>query len=180
MHVDLGAVTLRKPEPGDVEALFAQKNDREIAAMLCGFSKGYTRAELARWVEAHAAAPNEALYMIVGKDERVLGHVGLYQIDHRVRSAELAIMLGDRSAWGKGIGEACTRWALAFGFDELNLHRIYLEVLESNERATQLYEKLGFRHEGRLRHAQFKGGRYLDVIAMSILEDEWRARPAGG
>lgn len=176
MHVDLGPVTLRKPEPGDVEALFAQKNDPEVAGLLCGFTKGYTRAELARWVEAHASAPNEALYMIVGGGN-VLGHAGLYQIDHRVRSAELAIMIGDKAAWGQGIGEACTRWLLAFGFDELNLHRIYLEVLETNPRAMKLYEKIGFKQEGRLRHAQFKRGRYLDVVVMSILDEEWRAQP---
>lgn len=175
MHFDLGKARLRKPEPSDVDALFAQKNDPEIAALLGGFTKGYTRADLARWVEAHARAEDEALYVITDADDRCLGHVGLYKIDHRVRSAEFAILLGDKKAWGTGIGRACTSFMLRFGFEELQLHRIYLSVLETNERARRLYESLGFVHEGKLRHAQWKGGRYLDVHVMSILEDEWRA-----
>jgi len=175
VHFDLGKARLRKPEPSDIDALFAQKNDPEIASLLGGFTKGYTRADLARWIEAHAQAKDEALYVITDPDDRCLGHVGLYKIDHRIRSAEFAILLGDKKAWGTGIGRACTSFMLRFGFEELQLHRIYLEVLETNERARRLYESLGFVHEGTLRHAQWKGGRYLDVHVMSILEDEWRA-----
>ena len=175
MHFDLGRARLRKPEPSDVDALFEQKNDPEVAGMLGGFTKGYTRADMQRWVEAHAQAKDEALYVITDETNRCLGHVGLYKIDHRVRSAEFAILIGDKKAWGTGIGRACTSFMLRFGFEELQLHRIYLEVLESNERAKKLYEALGFQHEGRLRHAQWKGGRYLDVHVMGILETDWRA-----
>lgn len=175
MHFDLGRARLRKPEPSDVDALFVQKNDPEVAAMLGGFTKGYTRADLARWVEAHAQAKDEALYVIADATDRCLGHVGLYKIDHRIRSAEFAILVGDKRAWGGGIGRACTSFMLKLGFEDLQLHRIYLEVLETNVRARKLYESLGFVHEGTLRHAQWKGGRYLDVHVMAILEDEWRA-----
>ena len=176
MHFDLGKARLRKPEPSDVDALFEQKNDPEVAAMLGGFTKGYSRADLVRWVEAHAQAKDEALYVIADStDDRCLGHVGLYKIDHRIRSAEFAILVGDKKAWGTGIGRACTSFMLKFGFEDLQLHRIYLEVLETNERARKLYESLGFLHAGKLRHAQWKNGRYLDVHVMGILEDEWRA-----
>ena len=175
MHVELGSVRLRKPEPTDIEALFIQKNDPEVAARLGGFTKGYTRADIGRWVEFHAAARDEALYVIVDAEDRCLGHVGLYKIDHRLRAAEFAIMIGDKSKWGTGIGRACTGWALRFGFDELALHRIYLDVLETNERAVKLYESLGFQLEGRHRHAQWRSGRWVDLLSMSLLEDEWRA-----
>lgn len=178
MHFHLANCSLRKPEPADIEALFAQKNDPEVAAMLGGFTKGYTRADLARWVEAHAQAKDEALYVITNESDRCLGHVGLYKIDHRVRSAEFAILVGDKKAWRTGIGRACTSFMLRFGFEELQLHRIYLEVLASNDRARKLYDSLGFKHEGTLRDAQWKGGRYLDVHVMSILDDEWREKNA--
>ena len=70
----------------------------------------------------------------------------------------------------------CTAWALTYGFDELHLHRIQLEVLATNDRAIRVYERLGFLHEGRKRHAQFKAGRYVDVLVMAVLEDEWLQR----
>jgi RimJ/RimL family protein N-acetyltransferase len=175
VHYDLGKVHLRKPEPSDVEALFAMKNDPEVNAMLGGFTRGWTRADLGRWVEFHAQHADEAFYVITDPTDRCLGHVAFYKIDHRVRSAEFAIVVGDKKSWGSGIGRACTSFMLKFGFEDLQLHRIYLEVLETNERARKLYESLGFKHEGKLRHAQWKNGRYLDVHVMGILDDEWRA-----
>ena len=108
MHFDLGKARLRKPEPSDVDALYGQKNDPEVAALLGGFTKGYTRGDLARWVEAHAQAKDEALYVIADDENRCLGHVGLYKIDHRIRSAEFAILLGEKKIWGSGIGRVCT------------------------------------------------------------------------
>jgi RimJ/RimL family protein N-acetyltransferase len=176
VHIDLGQVRLRKPEPSDVDALFVQKNDPENQASLGGFTTGYTRADLTRWVERHGGAKDETLFVIVGEGERVLGHVGLYEIDHRIRSAVFGILLGDKSARGKGIGFACTKWAVDYGFSELNLHRVTLEVLETNTPAKKIYDALGFKVEGRFRHAQYRGGKYLDVIAMAILEDEWKHR----
>ena len=171
MHIDLGIVQLRKPEPSDADALFAQKNDPDVAGQLGGFTKGYSRAEIARWIETHSAAKDEALYAIIDQQGRCLGHVGLYNIDHRVRTAEFAIMIGDKSAWGKGIGRRCTKWALEFGFQELALRRIYLNVLESNVRARKLYDSLGFTQEGCLRQAQWKSGRWVNVIVMGILAE---------
>jgi RimJ/RimL family protein N-acetyltransferase len=59
------------------------------------------------------------------------------------------------------------------GFAELNLNRIWLAVLADNVRAERLYRSLGFREEGRLRDAQYKRGRYLDVILMALLRREF-------
>lgn len=62
---------------------------------------------------------------------------------------------------------------LKHGFQNLNLHRIYLRVFANNVRAIRSYEKAGFVHEGRLRQAEFRQGQYLDVFFMSVLKSEW-------
>jgi RimJ/RimL family protein N-acetyltransferase len=173
MHHDIDTVRLRKPEPHDVEAMYAWKNDAGIASMLGGFTTGYTRADLAKWIEFHRAAPDEALFMIANRsDDVALGHVGLYKINARAGSAEFAILLGDRASWGKGIGRSCTRFMCDYGFSQLNLRRISLEVLATNQRAHDLYASLGFVDEGRLRQAQYKDGAFVDVIVMGLLRGE--------
>jgi RimJ/RimL family protein N-acetyltransferase len=165
---------LRKPEPRDIPVLYKQKNDPEIASLLGGFSSGYTEADLAEWIEFHRQRRDEVLWVIAGlHDDTCIGHVGLYQIDFRVRSAEFAIMLGDSSTWGKGLGTACARFAVEYGFRQLNLNRIHLNVLSSNLRAVSLYERIGFQREGTLRQAQYKDGQYLDVIVMGLLRSEY-------
>lgn len=175
MRHELGNVVLRKPEPHDVEPMYAWKNDPGIASLLGGFTTGYARADLAKWVEFHRSASDEALFMITDTDDKAIGHVGLYKINGRAGTAEFAILLGDRNAWGKGIGRACTRWMCQYGFEQLNLRRISLEVLATNQRAHDLYASLGFVGEGRLRQAQYKDGAFVDVILMGLLRGELRA-----
>ena len=63
-----------------------------------------------------------------------------------------------------------------FGFNQLNLNRIGLEVYEYNERACRCYEKVGFRKEGRQRDGRFWDGRYWDVLQYGLLANEWRNR----
>lgn len=174
MNQKVGDILLRRIELKDLDGLYDQKNDPEIAALLGGFTTGYSREELKDWLEYHRKRQDECLWAIASiEDDTCLGHVGFYQIDHRIRSAEFAIMIGDRARWGSGIGTACTRFAIDYGFFELNLNRIHLSALSSNERAIRLYQAIGFREEGRLRQAQYKGGRYLDVVLMALLRAEY-------
>jgi len=48
-----------------------------------------------------------------------------------------------------------------YGFEELNLNRIWLRVYDTNPRARKAYEKAGFVYEGTLRQAEYKHGRYI-------------------
>src|SRR5919204_307317 len=64
-----------------------------------------------------------------------------------------------------------------FGFGELRLERIWLDVYAPNLRAQRSYEKAGFLREGTMRRALFKRGEYADVHRMSLLRSEWRAMP---
>lgn len=174
MNYQLGDVLLRRPDPCDLEALYHQKNDPEIASMLGGFTTGYSRQDINDWLNYHRQLKDEVIWAIVRAADTVcIGHVGLYEIDSRIRAAEFAILLGDRTVWGKGIGTTCTRFAINYGFGELNLNRIHLSVLASNDRAVKLYERLGFKMEGRLRQAQYKNGQYLDVLLMALLREEY-------
>lgn len=63
---------------------------------------------------------------------------------------------------------------IPFLFKEYKLHKITLEVLATNERALNLYKKLGFVTEGIKRQEVLKKGKYIDSIVMSILRTEWR------
>jgi RimJ/RimL family protein N-acetyltransferase len=83
-------------------------------------------------------------------------------------------MIGDKTAWNHGYGTDAIVTLLHFAFDEINLHRVGLNVLEGNDRAIASYHKCGFVEEGRLRQAWYAAGRYHDVILMSVLEDEFR------
>ena len=91
--------------------------------------------------------------------------------------AELGIVIGKKHQWGKGYATEAMQLLVAYGFEQLNLHLLYLTVMASNERAAGIYERVGFRHEGRLRHRIYRDGTYRDLLSMSILRSEWEERP---
>ena len=104
---------------------------------------------------------------------KLIGSCSFFNLDLRNRSTEFGIMIGEKSYWNKGYGTEAVRLLCQHGFDTLNLNRIYLRVFETNPGAVRVYEKAGFTHEGRQRQAEFRQGRYIDVLVMSILKDEY-------
>jgi RimJ/RimL family protein N-acetyltransferase len=90
------------------------------------------------------------------------------------RCAEFGIFIGEKEFWNQGLGTEATRLVLKHGFEDLNLHSIYLNVYSTNPRAKKAYEAAGFVQEGVQREAVFKNGRFIDLILMSILQSEWK------
>lgn len=105
--------------------------------------------------------------------EQFIGVTGFRQLDARNRHVQFGITVGEKSAWGKGYGTEVTRLMVRYAFQTLNMHRVWLHASEDNERALHVYQKIGFRMEGRLRQDMFRNGRYWDTIVMAVLRDEW-------
>jgi RimJ/RimL family protein N-acetyltransferase len=102
-----------------------------------------------------------------------IGNLGLFDIDGRVHSAEVGITIGEKEYWDQGYGTKAMKLLLKHGFETLNLNRVALRVFAHNARAIRCYEKVGFVEEGRLRQAHYHDGKYVDIIWMSVLREEW-------
>lgn len=87
--------------------------------------------------------------------------------------AIVGIGLGEREFWGKGYGTEAMRLLLNYAFNELNLHRMSLDVFEYNPRAIRSYEKAGFVMEGRERQSLRREGQRWDIVHTGILRSEW-------
>lgn len=115
----------------------------------------------------------EAVFAIVDSNEdKLIGTVGLHQVNHLKRTATLGIFIGDKEYGGKGYGTEAIRLILDYGFNYLNLNNIKLDLMEFNERALACYKKCGFKEYGR-RKCEFINGKYYDSISMDILAEEF-------
>jgi RimJ/RimL family protein N-acetyltransferase len=104
---------------------------------------------------------------------RHIGGAGFSHIDPRNRTAEVGLFIGIPELWDQGLGRDILRTLVHFGFEQMNLNRIYLRLFAGNERGIHLYEEVGFEHEGRWRQAEYRRGRYHDLLWMGILRKEW-------
>lgn len=112
-------------------------------------------------------------FLIINQEGKIIGESVINEIDTDNMSGHFRISLFDSENFGKGIGTKATKMTLKFGFEELNLHRIELEVFSFNVRGFSMYKKVGFVEEGRKREAVLIKGKYYDIINMGILKEEF-------
>ena len=103
----------------------------------------------------------------------LIGYAGIADISSTNKSGEYFILIGDPNHWGQGIGTEVTKTITSYGFNQLDLHRIFLTVSDLNHRAVKVYENCGFKREGILRDAALRDGRFHNKIIMSLLSTEW-------
>ena len=167
-------VVLRELRASDLPVLNQWRADRELIDQL-GSPFRYVGPDVEqRWYEQYLAnrASNVRL-AVCASDGAMVGVVYLLHIDWISRSCEFAISIGDPGARRQGVGTAATRLALRHAFFDLNLERVYLDVLAGNAPAIRLYRNAGFAEEGVRRRSVFKEGQYLDLLSMAVLKQDF-------
>jgi RimJ/RimL family protein N-acetyltransferase len=127
----------------DSDPLFAWINDPELVRLSAVF-RPVTREEHDAWFASVRAREDVAIFALREDGELV----GTCQLIVDGDEAELRIRIGVASAQGRGRGTAAVRALVAFGFEELGLRRIWLQVFAVNARAIRAYEKAGFTRYG--------------------------------
>lgn len=168
---------LRELNRKDITEVNAWRSDRDLINYL-GAPFRYINSEVdEKWFESYLSARSNTIRCAIYDDsepEITLGMVALTDIDWVYRIGTLHIMIGNSNNRNRGIGTFAVTEMLKHGFDDMNLHRIELEVLVSNSRAIHLYEKIGFEKEGIKKKAAFKNGLYVDVAFMALLSEKWK------
>ncbi len=129
-----------------------------------------SRDRMQSYLEHVQGSQRDLVLAIVSQaNDTHIGNVSLQNIDWISRSAEFAIIIGDRSHWNKGVAYEAGSLIVKHGLEELNLHRIYCGTSADNLGMQKLALKLGMREEGRRREAMFKHGRYVDVVEFGLI-----------
>jgi len=172
---------LRPLQKSDLVRSIEWRRDPATRAAVLGYRFPVTEAMEERWYEQVLAdqGGRRATFALEDcSDDAHVGFVHLNDIDWPCRSAHFGIVIGDETRRGRGIGTEATKLALAYAFETLNLERIELRVIDTNTQARDLYRRLGFVEEGRLRRAAFDEGAAVDVIVMGLLRGEYIASGA--
>jgi RimJ/RimL family protein N-acetyltransferase len=171
-------IYLRSGERGDIPLFVRWFNDHRTTRTLMFLAPIGTASEEAWFNQMSEHQGKDRWFFVICRlqDDRAVGSIDLQGVNYRNGSAGLGIAIGDPADTGQGYGSDALRTLLTFGFDQLRLERIELEVYDFNEPARRMYERVGFRHEGTSRHALYVDGAFHDVHRMSVLRGEWTSR----
>jgi diamine N-acetyltransferase len=168
-------IQLREITKDDIPQINAWRNNPEVINFLgCGFL--YISEEIdEKWYQGYLSSRDKNVRLsILTADHQFIGNVYLLNIHPVNRTAEFSIVISDKRYWSQGIGAEVTQRVLHHAFQDLNLNRVYLYVLDDNDRAIKLYEKSGFRPEGTLEDAVYKNGEYCSLRVMAVLKKHYK------
>jgi RimJ/RimL family protein N-acetyltransferase len=174
-------VILRAMRRDDLERLCQFNNDVEVE--LAGGGDPPAPQSLERLQAEFGAKAGrggrDGTNFAIEAEGQFIGHCGLFQFDEVAHTCALGITIGDRAYWGRGYGRDALRLLLDYAFRLRNFRRVHLTVNSTNERAIRAYRACGFVEEGRLRQHVWSDGRYIDLVHMGLLRDEWENAPPG-
>jgi RimJ/RimL family protein N-acetyltransferase len=127
---------------------------KHAAALASFYNEPHNRAMLAHAAELSASdviehyaglAAEDARAFLLTVDGRLVGDADLRNVegDH----AEAAILIGDRSVQGKGLGTRFGVMLHAFAFRTLGLGRTYASIIPANTGSLRLFAKLGYERD---------------------------------
>jgi diamine N-acetyltransferase len=166
-------IYLRILEEEDIEKTTRWINSPEISDIM-GYLPVKSLAQQKKWF-AHLSDDNSRFVFAICRisDSEHIGNVGIGNIDYINRHCMFNIFIVDKNERSKGIGTEVTRLALDFAFNRLNMNKVYLQTSERFIEANNMYKKLGFKMDGKLRAHYFTSGGYEDKIIYSILRKEY-------
>lgn len=167
-------VYLRALELEDYKTTLNWRKDDEIWDMVCG-PKYFVSSEYEKnWIIKAINNPNELrLGICLKENDLLIGMASMVNIDMINRNGGLSLMIGNKNYWSGGYGTEAMNLLKEYCFNERGMERIGGPILESNIASQKMMAKCGFKVEGVLRNSVFKNGKYLNMIMVSYLREEY-------
>lgn len=132
------------------------------------------RCEIAAYASGYRSG--RSIHFAVEAERELVGCVGLAEIDPEHLQAELTFWIGEAHQ-GRGYAGEAVAATVTFGFDALELNRIYARQLLRNPAAGRVVEKCGMRREGVLRQHVRRWKAFEDVALWAMLRSDPRISP---
>ncbi|HET7459072.1 MAG TPA: GNAT family protein [Gemmatimonadaceae bacterium] len=154
---------------------------RAVAATTLTIPHPYPDGAAAAWIATHAAAwaaGSGAHYAVTDAASGALVGAASLALTPAHAGAELGYWIAE-PAWSRGYATEAAAALCAHAFAALGVYRIQARHFTRNPASGRVMQKLGMRHEGTLRAAVRKDGRFEDIVLYAVLAPEWTAARAG-
>lgn len=148
-------------------------SDLEVTTHLGAFST-FSVEDQVEWLErARRDRFNPTFAIVLREGAKLIGSISLKDVNARRGGAEVGILVGKKSEWGKGYGTEALRLVADYAFTMLDLQTLHLWHWSFNERGRRAYLKAGFKDAGRIRSAIGLAGKRYDNCLMDLTRDDF-------
>lgn len=166
-------VTLRPFYESDLEEAWRMINDPRNTRFLSANTPMQLEDQRA-FFESARNGDSENIILAIEVAGTYIGSMGLHHVDHLHGTAETGALIGNSHFQGKGYGTEAKLLLLEYAFNQLNLRKIYSEVIAFNERSLKYAARSGYVEEARLKDHFFAGGSYHDKVVLSVNRARWQ------
>ncbi len=151
--------------------------DKEIATTTLNIPHPYENGVAEKWIASLArnfAAGRSVTFAVTRRNDKILmGAIGL-EISRKHRHAEMGYWIG-KPYWNQGYCTEGAKALLQYGFDILDLQRIFAHHLTRNQASGRVMQKIGMVHEGCLRKHVLKWNVFEDLEVYGLLQQKWKS-----
>ena len=173
-------IAFRPIDYDDLETLRELYNDMTTFLQL-GTPEMVTSEEQIEWWKSSSKNKTNRRFCIVGGEKHrvVIGILRIRNINHVNKNCEVGLDIVPQYR-GRGYGEKSYEMVLEYLFNHMNMHTVYLRVIDINEMARSLYEKVGFQLTGKYPEFIYRDGKYRDYLLMCMTRQMYDTRYGGG
>jgi len=173
LFIDGKRIYLREIRLSDVNRNYCDwMNDPEVTQYTESRFENWSLRKLKDYVRKIKSSPDCIFFAIISKhNNKHIGNIKIGPIDKNHNFADVGIIIGEKSFWGKGFATEAIKLVVDYAFNKLNLHKLTAGVYANNIGSIKAFKKAGFSIEGvRKKHYLYKGN-YIDATIMGIIAE---------
>ncbi len=168
MHIlESRNISLRAPEPEDLDLLYIWENDPsiwQVSGTLVPFSRYVMKQYLEHAGQDIFEAKQLRMIIQLKSSHRPLGAIDLFDFDPHHHRAGVGILIAEPSNRRKGYAREALETLLDYCFQVLHLHQLYCNIDAAKSASMNLFKEVGFVESGRKKDWLFNGSGYEDEL----------------
>lgn len=149
-----------------IQSLYSEpvySTKEEVKGLLDKYIGSYDKGDYYRWA------------VVEKKSGECIGQIAYFLVDNKNHFAEIEYCIGSDFQC-KGYATEATKAVIAYGFNEMNLHKVQICTKTINKPSKRVIEKCGFTYEGTLRDYFYMDGEYVGRLYFSMLRTEFESK----
>lgn len=164
---------LRPPTRDDVPSMMKWFEDTEVTKFINVTFPLSLEAQL-EWLDKTGRDPNR-IYWVIEHEGRAVGGTGILLIDWRHGHGSTGTVIGDKTAWGKGIAREVMQLRAHYAFTQTPLRKLKSGYVDGNEASARAQKAAGYKDVGRLHEEIFREGEWKDEILTELMRSDWES-----